>query len=333
MTAMGLAMRTISLEEHFTTPDLLRATGAYGGGNLSGPIAAMQPKLLDVGAGRIAALDDAGIDFQVMSAAPIGFDDLDPATATALAAATNDELAAAIAAHPDRFGGFALLGMKEPDRAALELERCVTRLGLAGAMVSGTSDGSFLDAPRFLPVFEAAAQLGVPIYLHPAPPPPAVRTAYYSDLPELVGYLLSIGGWGWHAETGLHTLRLICSGLFDRLPSLQVVIGHMGEGLPYALARSSGALSGPARLRQNVADYLHTNVSVTTSGYFTLPPLRCAIDVIGIDRVMFSVDYPFSPNTAGRTFLDEAATILNDADMHRLAHGNAERLLSLQTGP
>ena len=192
------AMRTIALEEHFTTVELLRATGAYGGpgggAGVPGPIAAMQPKLLDLGAGRIAALDEAGIDLQVMSAAPIGFDDLDPATATALAAATNDDLAAAIAAHPDRLGGFALLGMKQPDRAARELERCVTRLGMAGAMLSGTSGGSFLDAPRFLPVFEAAAQLGVPIYLHPAPPPPAVRAAYYSDLPEAVGTLLSIGG-------------------------------------------------------------------------------------------------------------------------------------------
>ncbi len=327
-----MTMRTIALEEHFTTPDLLRATGAYGP-NVPGPIAGMQPKLLDVGSGRIAALDEAGVDLQVMSAAPIGFDGLDPAEATALASATNDTLAAAIAAHPDRLGGFALLGMKQPDHAARELERCVTRLGLAGAMLSGTSGGSFLDAPRFLPVFEAAAQLGVPIYLHPAPPPPTVGAAYYSDLPEAVGTMLSIGGWGWHAETGLHTLRLICSGLFDRLPALQVIIGHMGEGLPYALARSSGALSGPARLRQNVAEYFHTNVWVTTSGYFTLPPLRCAIDVIGIDRMMFSVDYPFSPNTAGRSLLDQAATVLRDADMHALSHGNAERVLRLPAMP
>ncbi len=325
-------MRTVALEEHFTTSDLLRATGAYGTG-VPGPIAAMRPKLLDVGAGRIAAMDEAGIDLQVMSAAPIGFDDLDPAEATALASATNDVLAAAIAAHPGRLAGFALLGMKQPDRAALELERCIGRLGLAGAMVSGTTGGSFLDAPRFLPVFEAAARLGVPVYLHPAPPPPAVRDAYYSDLPEAVGSMLSIGGWGWHAETGLHTLRLICSGLFDRLPALQVIIGHMGEGLPYALARSSGALSGPARLRQGVAEYFRTNVWVTTSGYFTLPPLRCAIDVIGIDRLMFSVDYPFSPNTAGRSLLDQAASVLGEADLHALAHGNAERVLRLRATP
>ena len=145
----------------------------------------------------------------------------------------------------------------------------------------------------------------------------------------MVGQLLSLGGWGWYAETGLHTLRLICSGLFDRLPALQVIIGHMGEGLPYALARSSGALSGPAGLWQPVADYFQTNISVTTSAYFTIPPLRCAREVIGIDRLMFSVDYPFSPNTSGRLFLDAAAAILDEADMRKLTHENAERLLHL----
>ena len=322
-------MKTISLEEHFTTQDLLTATGAYGGTSAKGPIAAMRPKLLDVGENRISSMDEAGIDYQVMSAAPIGFDDLDPATATALATATNDELSAAIDAHPNRLGGFAMLAMKEPEKAAAELERCVTRLGLVGAMLSGTSGGSFLDAPRFLPVFEAATQLNVPIYLHPAPPPAPVRTAYYSDLPEVVDQLLSLGGWGWHAETGLHTLRLICSGLFDRLPALQVIIGHMGEGLPYALARSSGVLSGPAGLRQSVAAYFQSNISVTTSAYFTMPPLRCAMDVIGIDRLMFSIDYPFSPNTSGRSFLDAAAMVIDEADMRKLTHENAQRFLNL----
>ncbi len=323
-------MRTIALEEHFTTDALLKATGAYVTHDPDSPFAAMPPKLLDVGARRIAAMDEAGIDLQLMSAAPIGFDDLDPSTATALATDANDQLAAAIRTHPDRFGGFALLGVREPEKAAAELERAVTRLGLAGAMISGTSGGLFLDAPRFLPVLETAARLGVPVYLHPGPPPAGVREIYYTGLPPEVGHLLSIGGWGWHAETGLHTLRLICSGLFDRLPSLQVVIGHMGEGLPYALARSSGALSGPAKLRQPVADYLRTNVSITTSGYFTLPPLRCALDVVGIDRMMFSVDYPFSPNTLGRRFLDQVAGILDEDDMRKLTHGNAERILRLK---
>ena len=205
----------------------------------------------------------------------------------------------------------------------------MNKLGFHGALVDGTTDGLFLDDPRFLPVFEAAADLGVPIYLHPAPPPEAVREAYYSGLPGDLGFFLSIAGWGWHGETGLHTLRLIVSGLFDRLPQLQLIIGHMGEGLPYALARSSAVLSQAAHLRQPVADYFQTNIHVTTSGYFTLPPLDCAIDVIGIDRLLFSVDYPFSPATRGRSYLGVLAESLDQEDMAKFTHGNAEHLLKL----
>ena len=221
--------------------------------------------------------------------------------------------------------------MKDPTGAAAELERCVERLGFAGALVDGTTDGLFLDDPRFLPVFEAADHLGVPIYLHPAPPPKSVREAYYSGLPELVGFALSIAGWGWHAETGLHTLRLICSGLFDRFPRLQMIIGHMGEGLPYALARSSAVMSRASQLRQPVAEYFQTNIHVTTSGYFSKPPLQCAIDVIGIDRLLFSIDYPFSPTANGRAYLDALASSVAPDDLAKLAHRNAERLLGLDT--
>jgi predicted TIM-barrel fold metal-dependent hydrolase len=170
----------------------------------------------------------------------------------------------------------------------------------------------------------------VPVYLHPAPPPEPVREAYYSGLPGDLGFLLSIAGWGWHAETGLHTLRLIVSGLFDRLPGLQLIIGHMGEGLPYALARSSGVLSHAApQLRQPVAGYFQTNIHCTTSGYFTLPPLQCALEVIGIDRLLFSVDYPYSPNTRGRSFLDGLAETLDAGELEKLTCGNAEQLLGL----
>jgi predicted TIM-barrel fold metal-dependent hydrolase len=218
--------------------------------------------------------------------------------------------------------------LKAPATAAAELERCVTRLGFHGALINGTTGGLFLDDPRFLPVFEAAAHLGVPIYLHPAPPPQPVREAYYSGLPGDLGFLLSIAGWGWHAEAGLHTLRLIVSGLFDRLPGLQLIIGHMGEGLPYALARSSSVLSNAASpLRQPVSNYFQSNIHCTTSGYFTLPPLRCALEVIGIDRLLFSVDYPYSPNTRGRTFLESLPEILVADDFEKFAHRNAERLL------
>ena len=219
--------------------------------------------------------------------------------------------------------------MKDANEAAKELERCVTKLGLVGAMLNGMTEGRFLDDARFFPVFEAAETLKVPVYLHPAPPPVPVRDAYFTGLPGDLGFGLSIAGWGWHAETALHTLRLIVSGLFDRLPGLQLTIGHMGEGLPFAMARSSAMLSRMATLKQPVAEYFRTNIHITTSGYFSLPPLKCALEVVGIKRMMFSVDYPFSANTRGRKFLEEAAGMMSAEDLERLAQGNAERLLGL----
>lgn len=317
-------MRTITLEEHFLTESFVRATGAPR-------FAELQPKLLDLAAGRIADMDQAGIDLQVLSLASMGIDALDVATSTSLVRDINDELASAVRAHPTRFAGFATLALKDAHAAAAELDRCITRLGFPGALVDGTTGGLFLDDPSFLPIFEAAAHLNVPIYLHPAPPPEPVRQAYFTGLPGDVGFLLSIAGWGWHAETGLHTLRLIVSGLFDRFPALQLIIGHMGEGLPYALARSSAVLSlAASHLRQPVAAYFQSNIHLTTSGYFTHPPLRCAIEVVGLDRLLFSVDYPFSPNTRGRAFLDSLGGLLSPEDLARLSHRNAESLLRLQ---
>ncbi len=339
-------MRTIALEEHFVTPSFLRAT-QDASTPIPPQIAALRPQLLDLGAGRIAAMDEAAIDLQVLSLAASGLDSLDAANAIALTRDINDELAAAIGKNPSRLAGFALLPLKDPAAAAAELERSVTQLGFRGAMVDGTTSTSgapalnanpsdpaslFLDDPRFLPIWEAAAHLNVPIYLHPAPPPGAVQHAYYSNLAgpsgDQLGPLLSIAGWGWHIETGLHTLRLILSGLFDRLPKLQLIIGHMGEGLPYALARTSAVLSSAAgHLRQPVAEYFRTNIHVTTSGYFTQPPFRCALEVLGLSHLLFSIDYPFSANTRGRDFLNQVE--LAPEDLARFAHTNAEHLLNL----
>ncbi len=320
-------MRTITLEEHFVTQSFLEATGPFLGDSPQSQD--LERKLLDLGAGRLAAMDEAGIDLQVLSLAAIGFDNLPAATATPLTHDINDELAGAVNAHPSRFAAFASLDLKQPDLAAQELTRAVTRLGFKGAMLNGTTDSRFLDDPRFLPVFEAAVDLKVPLYLHPAPPPRIVQEAYFSDLPGDLGHLLSIAGWGWHAETALHLLRLIVTGIFDRLPELRIIVGHMGEGLPFALARSSGILSPAARLPRTVADYLKSNVAITTSGYFSPQPFRCAKDVVGLDNLMFSVDYPFSANTRGRAFLNVLAEELDDQQMNGLTHTHAERLLSL----
>ena len=318
-------MKTITLEEHFFTESYLRAAK----GDPSVQFGGLQPKLLDLGAGRIAAMDEAGIDLQVLSLAAFALEGLDAATGNALARDVNDELASAVKANPTRLAGFATVGLKDPEAAVLELERCISKLGFVGLMLNGTVEGKFMDDPVFLPVFEAAARLNVPVYLHPAPAPKVVKAAYFSGLPEELGNMLSIAGWGWHAETGLHTLRLTVSGLFDKVPGLQLVIGHMGEGLPFALARSSGILSGPAKLQRPVAEYFRTNIHLTTSGYFTLPPLQCALEVVGIERMMYSVDYPFSANTKGRDFLEKVAGVLSAEDMERLVGGNAKKVLGL----
>jgi len=322
-------MRTITLEEHFATPEFLAALAKTG---VQGSVGALgqrvREQLLDLGDRRLAEMDAAGIDMQVLSLPGGGMDQLDVATATALARDTNDRAADAVRAHPERFSAFATLALQDPDQAALEFERCITRLGFKGALLNGTTNGAFLDHPRFTPIFETAQRLGVPIYVHPAPPPRVVQEAYFSGLPDPYGTLLANAGWGSNAETGLHCLRLIVAGVFDRFPALQMIIGHVGEGLPFSLAHANSWLSRVSgRLTRSVADYFATNFHITTSGYFTLPPFLCALLVAGADRLMFSVDYPFSPNADGRAFLDNLPIV--PADREKIGWSNAARLLKL----
>lgn len=319
-------MRIIALEEHIATPELLKARAQSWQDTPS--IQALGGKLLDLGDGRIADMDAAGIDVQVLSPAANDLHKLEPATANALARDTNDQLAAAVQAHPGRFAAFATLALQDPEKAAAELQRCIRQLGFKGVMVSGTVNGRFLDDPCFTPLLEASQGLDVPIYLHPAPPPQPVLDAYYSGLPGHLGFILSTGGWGWHVETGMHCLRLIISGVFDRFPKLKIIVGHMGENLPFSIARADTVFAhGPKHLERRVAEYFCEHFYITTSGYFTAPPFLCALQVVGADRILFSVDYPFSPNTVGRNFLDSLS--VSPADMEKISHRNAEQLLRL----
>jgi predicted TIM-barrel fold metal-dependent hydrolase len=327
-----MSIKTITLEEHFVTKDFLQATGAYGEHVPEG-MRAMRERLLDLGPLRLAGMDEGGVDLQVLSLAASGIDELAPSDQTSVLRGVNDESAAAVKAHPDRFAAFATVGLKQPMEAAKELERCVTRLGAKGMMVDGTTDWhgepKFLDAPEFLPVLEAAAALGIPVYVHPAPPPEAVRKAYYSGLPGDAGYLLSIAGWGWHSETAIQLLRMVMAGVFDRLPTLQVIVGHMGEMLPMALVRTNGVLSQANKaLKRSVIETLKEQVYVTTSGYFSRPPFELCREVLGLERMMYSVDYPFSPNTRGRDFL--ASLELSEAEMDALRGGTAAKVLKIE---
>jgi hypothetical protein len=319
-------MKTITLEEHFLTTEFLRATGGLSSG-FPAELDRVREQLLDLGEGRLRSMDEGGVNLQVLSLAAIGIDKLGHEDENAVLRGVHDEAAAAVRAHPDRFAAFVTAGLRNVPEAIREIERCITQLGFKGVFVDGTTDGKFLDHEDFFPVLEAIQALNVPLYIHPAPPPAAVRDAYYSGLPGGTGYLLSIAGWGWHSETAIHVLRLIVSGVLDRLPELQIVIGHMGEGLPFALARSNGVFSSAKHLKRSVAETFAQQISITTSGYFTRPPFECARAVVGLDRMMYSVDYPFSPTTNGQKFLDSLD--LNDIDKAALTHRNAERILKL----
>lgn len=319
-------MRLIAIEEHFITPHGLAVSERLG--RLGAPIQMWAERLANLGEGRLADMDAAGIDVQVLSTPAVGIEDLDPADSVRTSKDVNDVLAKAIADLPQRFAGFAVLPTPDPPAAAEELERTVTELGFKGALINGHTRGRFLDDQTFWPIFERAEALDVPIYLHPTPPPAPVREAYYSGLEGIVGDILALAGWGWHCETGLHSLRLVLGGVFDRFPRLHVIIGHMGENIPFSLARADQVLTPFAKhLQRSVADYFYENFYITTSGYFTFAPLLCALMVLGADRIIFSVDYPFSDNVEGSAFLNAAP--INPADREKIAHGNAERLLRI----
>ena len=222
--------------------------------------------------------------------------------------------------------------MLAPVPAADELERCVRDLGFVGAMVNGHTDGRFLDDARFEPILARAEALEVPIYLHPGIPPGAVREAYFGGLPGQSGFLLAGPGFGWHAETAIHALRLVLSGALDRHPGLKLILGHMGETLPTWLGRLDDVFGGESRhLTRRVAETILQQVWITTSGWFDTPSFLAALTAFGADRIMFSVDYPFSDN---RRAIDWLATLpVSPCDMAKIRHSNAEELLRLHGRP
>ena len=327
-------MKIIALEEHFATPEIMAAWQALSPGLQD--ISLKQStggeaghRLLDLADERLRSMDAAGIDVQVLSLTTPGVQSLDPGQAVPLARAANDLLAATVRARPDRFQGFATLPTPEPGEAARELERAVRDLGLNGAMLNGRTRERNLDHPDFLPVFEAAATLGAPLYLHPQSPQPAVRDAYYAGFGGALDAVFATGGIGWHYETGIQALRLVLAGVFDRFPDLQLILGHWGEVVLFYLDRidaMTASAKEATRLQRPVSDYFRTNVSVTPSGIFSQRYLRWSREVLGAGRILFSTDYPYvlQPDGAARRFLEAAE--LDEADRDAIAHGNWERM-------
>jgi predicted TIM-barrel fold metal-dependent hydrolase len=306
--------RVIAIEEHFTSPKLRALRGEKD--------TPVQRKLDDLGALRIREMDESGIDLQVISENNPATQNLDVETAVKLARASNDVLYEAVCLHPDRFAGFATLPTPDPKAAADELERCVNKLGFKGAMIMGLTHGRFMDDKRFRPIFERAVALDVPVYIHPTPPHKDVMAAYFSDYPVLAGAPL-----GFTIETLTHTFRLIVSGLFDELPTLKIIVGHLGETAPFLLWRTNDLLSERMKMPRAFADYYRRHFWLTTSGAFSDAALACSISEMGVEHIMFSVDWPFRRNVPGRKWLDAAP--VSDHDRALIYGGNATKLLKL----
>jgi predicted TIM-barrel fold metal-dependent hydrolase len=308
----------ITLEEHFVSVVGL-------GDNAAAKMfpEAVVARLQDLGEARLRDMDAGKTALQVISHAPL---DASPADCRR----ANDQLAAACAAHPTRFAGFATLPMGEPDAAAQELKRMVRDHGFLGALIDNQlEDGQMYDASKFWPVFETAEALDVPIYIHPTYPGSDLADHYKGNFPDTTAFMLGTFSWGWHAETGLHILRLFAAGLFDKFPKLKIVIGHMGEFLPYMFERFVKSSHLWGERERDLRTVWEENLWITTSGHFALPPFECLVKTFPRDKVLYSVDYPFSMPERGLQFVEEVekAGILTAEELEGFCYRNAERLL------
>jgi predicted TIM-barrel fold metal-dependent hydrolase len=319
-------MRIVTLEEHFLVPSLVEAH--FDPSTNPGFTPERKAGLANLAGARLKDMDDCGITQQVISATLPGADLLNGEAGIRFAVETNNTLADAVRRHPDRFGGFAHLPMRDPEAAADELERAVRDLGFSGAMVNGVTEDRFLDDLRFDPILKRAAALDVPVYIHPNIPPKVVYDVYFAGLPGLASPLLGSGVFGWHSETAIHVLRLALAGTFERHPNLTIIVGHMGEMLPFILARADDVLINRGGFTHPISETIVKHVYITTAGVFTIPPFLNALTTFGADRIMFSVDYPYHQNTQGRFLFD--ALPVSPADRIKIAHGNADRVLKLK---
>ncbi len=287
--------------------------------------ALLRSRLLDIGKGRIAHMDEIGVDMQVLSLTSPGVQVFSADLATRLAAEANDALAAAVRAAPTRFAALGAIAPQDPRAAAREIDR-IKSLGLRGLIVNSHTSGEYLDAPRFAPIFEAMEAAGLPMYLHPREPGAGMVQPF-------LDYGLYFAGWGFAAETGLHAMRLIMSGTFARYPKLKIILGHMGEGIPFWLQRIDNRyllqakMGAVAKLPRLPSEYFLDNFVITTAGVTSMPALRLSIDVLGAERILFAADFPYEDDAEAVRFLDSATVSQDEREL--IAHGNAERLFGL----
>jgi 2,3-dihydroxybenzoate decarboxylase len=309
-------MAIIAIEEHFTSPALRKLLPPKGG--------QIQAMLDDAANQCLKAMDEAGVDIAVLSENNPAAQNLEPGVSIKVARESNDFLHAMIQANPTRFAGFAALPLPDPKAAADELERGITRLGFKGAMIMGTTRGDFIDDKKYWPVFERAVALDVPVYLHPSPIKPAMLEGYFH------GHALPMQNspLGFGLETLVHSFRLISSGLFEHYPALKIIVGHLGETAPFTLWRTDHNVARAGlKLPKSFADYYRRHFWLTTSGAFSNSALACAIAEMGIERIMFAVDWPYIEQPLGTAWLKAAP--IGDKDRAAIFEGNARKLLKV----
>jgi 2,3-dihydroxybenzoate decarboxylase len=323
--------KIIAIEEHFSTPLYREKVHANEYRNFyitsrSEQIGHNIPNELgDIDAQRIAHMDKCGVDVQVLSFTSPGPQAFAANEAIPMATDANDRLAAAVKKHPTRFAGFAALPTAAPKEAADELERTVKQYGFKGAMIHGHQQGEFLDDRKYWPIWARAEALDVPIYLHPALPHPKAVEAYFTGYEDIAR-----AGWGFAVDTSIHFLRILFSGVFDAHPKLKIILGHLGEGLPFAMHRLNDHTHRAAKrrgLKKTPLEYIRDNLLVTTSGNWYEPAFVCTLLALGADKILWAIDWPYEANKDGMAFFNKLS--LNDDDLHKIAHGNAERVLRM----
>jgi predicted TIM-barrel fold metal-dependent hydrolase len=324
-------MKVIAIEEHFITPMYKEKVSANEFRNFY--LTSRSDQLghdiygenMDRGESRIRHMDATGVDVQVLSFGSPGPQGFGADVGIPMARDANEKLYEMMNKYPGRFEGFAALPTADPEASARELERCVKQLGFKGTMIHGHTQGSFLDDKKYWPIFETAERLDVPIYLHPTYPHPDAIKAYFTGYEDLAR-----AAWGFAVDTSCHFLRIVYSGAFDAYPKLQFILGHLGEGLPFAMQRlNDHTYRAAARrgLKKTPLEYLRDNMLVTTSGNWYEPAFVCTMLALGVDKILFAIDWPYEANTTGMEYLKKLS--ISDADREKIAHGNAERILRM----
>ncbi|KRN99282.1 amidohydrolase family protein [Companilactobacillus kimchiensis] len=334
-------MKIITVEEHYESAKITQAINQQTGINSKPSISNDMQKYMknslpspgimqDVTKQRLDFMDQYGIDKQILSYGNSSPQNLDPKISIPLCQKANDELALTIANNPTRFGALAVLPVGDPIAAANELKRSITKLNFNGVLLKGNYQGKFFDDPFFFPIFEMASKLDIPVYFHPSFIPTDISDHYFKSdqWSDIVTGIFSSAGYGWHMDVGIQVIRMILSGIFDKLPNLKLISGHWGEMVPMFLERLDDELNNYSGLQKSFSDYYRQNIFVTPSGILNNPQLNFILVEMGPEHIIYSIDYPYKQPDNTQTFLEK--TDLTPTELEAFSHGNAERIFNLK---